>query len=190
MRHERQRRGEIVTRAISVLAIVVLAFGALADEQDLSPVTSLAVDLERVVELGTVSPVGGITSAGQPDKEALRVFADSGYATVIDMRAADEDRGFDEAAYVERLGLRYIALPIDSEDAVSFANARKLDELLRDSPGPVLVHCASGNRVGALLALRDSLNGAGDEEALQLGRDGGLTRLEPLVRERLAEGDK
>ena len=33
----------------------------------------------------------GITAAGQPDKAALEVFADSGYATVIDMRAEDED---------------------------------------------------------------------------------------------------
>lgn len=180
----------MVPKPISALAILVLAFGALADEPDLSPVTSLAVDLERVVELGMVSPVDGITSAGQPDKEALQVFADSGYATVIDMRAREENRGFDEAAFVEELGLRYIAFPIDSEDAVSFANARKLDELLRDSPGPVLVHCASGNRVGALLALRGSLNGADDEQALQLGRDGGLTRLEPVVRERLAEDDR
>lgn len=177
-------------KPISALAILVLAFGACADEADLSPVTSLAVDLQRVVEFGTAAPVDGITSAGQPDKAALEVFADSGYATVIDMRARDEDRGFDEAAFVEELGLHYVALPIESEDAVSFANARKLDELLREHPGPVLVHCASGNRVGALLALRASLNGAGDEQALKLGRDGGLTRLEPVVRERLAEDDK
>lgn len=177
-------------KPISALAILVLAFGAVADEQDLSPVTSLAVDVDRVVELGTVSPVDGITAAGQPDKAALEVFADSGYATVIDMRGSDEDRGFDEAALVESLGMHYVAFPIASEDDVSFNSARKLDELLQSSPGPVLVHCASGNRVGALLALRASLQGADDAEALAFGREGGLTRLEPLVRERLAEDGK
>lgn len=174
-------------KPISALVILVLAFGAMAGEPDLSPVTSLAVDLERVVELGTVSPVDGITSAGQPDKAALKVFADSGYATVIDMRGREEDRGFDEAAFVENQGMHYVAFPIASEDDVSFDSARKLDDLLQSSAGPVLVHCASGNRVGALLALRASLHGADDEDALKLGRDGGLTRLEPVVRERLAE---
>ena len=177
-------------RPISALAVLLLAFGAMADEPDLAPVSSLTVDLERVVELGTVSPVDGITSAGQPDKAALEVFADSGYATVIDMRGRDEDRGFEEAAFVEELGLHYVAFPIESEDDVSFAKARQLDELLRENPGPILVHCASGNRVGALLALRASLNGADDEDALRLGRDGGLTRLEVVVRERLAAGDR
>lgn len=173
---------------IAVLTILFLAFAAVAEEPDLTPVTSLKVDLKQVVELGTVSSVDGITSAGQPDKAALEVFADVGYATVIDMRAEDEDRGFEEAAFVEDLGLHYVAFPIASEEAISFENARKLDELLQEYPGPVLVHCASGNRVGALLALRASLDGADDEQALKLGREGGLTRLEDLVRKRLAEG--
>lgn len=177
-------------RPISLLALLALAFGATADETDLSGVTSLKVDLDRVVELGTVSPVDGITSAGQPDKAALEVFADAGYATVIDLRGADEDRGFEEAAVIEDLGMHYVILPIEDEEAVSFESARKLDALLQEYPGPVLVHCASANRVGALLALRASLDGADDESALALGHAGGMTRLEGLVRERLAEGEK
>jgi hypothetical protein len=49
-----------------------------------------------------------------------------------------------------------------------------------------MVHCASGNRVGALLALRaNRLEGASPEDALELGLDAGLTRLEPAVREAL-----
>jgi len=137
-----------------------------------------------------VSPVDGVTSAGQPDQAALEVFADAGYATVIDLRGEGEDRGFDEAAVVEDLGLHYVTLPIEDSDAISFENARKLDALLQEYPGPVLVHCGSGNRVGALLALRASLEGADDERALAVGREGGLTGLESVVQERLAEDDK
>ena len=177
-------------RHISALLLITLAFGVAADETDFGPVSSLKVDLQQVVELGTVSPVDGVTSAGQPDEAALEVFADAGYATVIDLRGEGEDRGFDEAAVVEGLGLHYVALPIENGDAVSFENARKLDELLQQYPGPVLVHCGSGNRVGALLALRASLGGADDDSALALGREGGLTGLESLVQERLAGDDE
>jgi uncharacterized protein (TIGR01244 family) len=184
------KRGTTVLRPISILMIMALALGVAADETNLGPVTSLKVDLGKVVELGTVSPVDGITSAGQPNEAALEVFADAGYATVIDMRSEGEDRGFDEAKVVEELGLHYVTLPIDSNEAISFENARKLDELLNKYPGPVLVHCASGNRVGALLALRASLGGADDDSALAFGHEGGLTRLEPVVKERLAEDDK
>ena len=174
-------------RLITALVVCALALGAVADETDLGAVTSLKVDLDQVVELGTVSSVDGITSAGQPDEAALEVFADAGYATVIDLRGTGEDRGFDEAAVVEDLGLHYVTLPIAGKDAISFDNARKLDGLLKEYPGPVLVHCGSGNRVGALLALRASLDGADDEKALALGREGGLSSLEGVVRERLDE---
>jgi hypothetical protein len=50
-----------------------------------------------------------------------------------------------------------------------------------------LLHCGSGNRVGALLALRESQDGADDESALEYGRSAGLTKLEPVVIKRLEE---
>ena len=146
------------------------------------------VEIADVIESGHVQPVDGITAAGQPDVVALQVFADSGYVAIVDMRGLDEDRGMDdEKGIVEGLGLEYVAFPIDRADEITFDKARELDELIRAYDGPVLVHCASSNRVGALLALRHSLTGASDEEALQYGRDGGLTRLEPVVAERLGE---
>ena len=83
----------------------------------------------------------------------------------------------------------YVALPIAGRDAISFDNAAKLGKLIDSYDGPVLVHCGSGNRVGALLALEASLDGADDEAAIETGREGGLTGLEGLVRERLAEED-
>ena len=49
------------------------------------------------------------------------------------------------------------------------------------------MHCASGNRVGALMALRASQNGASAEEAMAAGKAAGLTRLEPVVAKRLEE---
>ena len=157
----------------------VLAMAALADD--------LKVDLQAVVASGEVRPVDGISAAGQPDEAALRVFADRGYAAVIDLRAEHEPRGLDEQAVVERLGMDYVLMPITDTAAINFENARRLDELLKQYDEPVLIHCGSSNRVGALLALRASLNGADDQGALQAGRDGGLTGLEVRVIEVLGE---
>ena len=145
------------------------------------------VDVGTVVETNSVTPVDGVTSAGQPDQVAMAVFGDNGYVAIIDMRGEREDRGMDEKAVVESLGMDYVTLPIVSEDDISFENAKKLDDLLAAYDGPVLIHCASGNRVGALLALRQSMNGADDSEAMAYGKQGGLTGLEPVVRARLVE---
>jgi uncharacterized protein (TIGR01244 family) len=167
-------------RFLSLLFILLLACTVSADAGE----QSIHVDLDDVIAAGKVESVDGITSVGQPDKKALKVFADSGYRVVIDMRGPDEDRGMDDfEGAVEATGMQYLALPIVREDQVSFETAAKLDALLQGIDGPVLIHCASGNRVGAVLALRRSLNGAGDEESLRFGEDAGMTRLEPRVRE-------
>ncbi len=164
---------------LAVVLAGVLAMAALADD--------LKVDLQAVVASGEVRPVDGISAAGQPDEAALRVFADRGYAAVIDLRAEHEPRGLDEQAVVERLGMDYVLMPITDTAAINFENARRLDELLKQYDEPVLIHCGSSNRVGALLALRESLNGADDASALQAGKDGGLTGLERRVIEVLGE---
>ena len=161
-----------------LLLVALLAFSSVcAADGDLAPVTSLKVDLEKVLEYRTVSPVGGFTVAGQPDEEALDVFAENGYAAVIDLRGRDENRGFDEEGVVKELGMDYVALPIEGRDAVNFDNAARLQDILDQYDAPVLVHCGSGNRVGALLALDKVRKGASDEEAIEYGKSGGLTRL-------------
>ena len=165
------------------LALLASADGAFADAG-----TGIHVDVADIVAAGDVVPVDGITSLGQPDEAALRIFAASGYVAVIDMRGPDEDRGLDdEPGLIKALGMDYVVFPIEGKEAINVANANKLDALLETFDGPVLVHCASGNRVGALLALRYSADGASDEETLVYGKNAGMTRLEPLVRERLSE---
>ena len=56
------------------------------------------------------------------------------------------------------------------------------------SPGhPVLLHCASGNRVGALMAMKARfVDGKSPAEALAEGRGSGLKALEPLVMQLIA----
>ena len=125
-------------------------------------------------------------TGGQPDARQLHEAAAAGITTVIDLRATGEDRGYDEQAAAERLGLRYVRLPIGGAADINEANARTLDRLLKQDRHATLLHCASGNRVGALLALAHArVDGASSEQALQLGREAGLTSLEPVVRARL-----
>jgi uncharacterized protein (TIGR01244 family) len=172
----------------SLMVLGLLCVSSYACGGEPAPSDTLHVDVEAVVARAIVTPVDGVTSSGQPDQAAFEVFRDSGYVAVIDIRGVEEDRGMkDEAATIKNLGMDYVLLPIEDEDAINFENAAKLDELIASYDGPVLVHCGSGNRVGALLALRKSLDGASDEEAFAYGKEGGLTRLEDVVKEQLSK---
>jgi len=165
-----------------VFGVVLSTAGAAEEEM------KILVNIDAVTTSSELHPVDGLTSAGQPNEHQFELVAEAGYKAVIDLRGSDEDRGLDEAAVLQKLGLDYVELPVSSPDAISMENAARLNEILAKYEGePVLLHCGSGNRVGALLALRESLRGADDLAALQYGRSAGLMGLEPLVRQRLAE---
>ena len=134
------------------------------------------------------APLPGITTAGQPSADQLAAAAKSGVKTIIDLRGVNEDRGMDERAAVEKLGMSYVTLPIEGSSGVTYSNATALDKLLAGAQKPVLIHCSTGNRVGALLALRDKQGGATNESALALGVASGLVGLKPAVEQKLAQG--
>lgn len=175
---------------LSVAGIAMLLATSAALGEDVNQASTTLVNVVVVESAADLAPVDGIRSAGQPDEEALKLAAEAGYKAVIDMRGENEMRGMDEPAAVEDLGMQYISMPIVGAGDISFANAGKLDGLLEEIDGPVLIHCGSGNRVGALLALRKRLRGASAEAALAHGRDAGLTGLEPVVVEVLKERDQ
>jgi uncharacterized protein (TIGR01244 family) len=108
----------------------------------------------------------------------------AGIRHVIDLRTAEESQGFDEAGIAAGLGLDYHSLPIKGAQSLTRENAARLDELLKAAGDePTLVHCGSGNRVGALIALRAAwINGQSTETALAEGKRWGLTSLEGAVR--------
>ncbi|MDJ0750378.1 MAG: sulfur transferase domain-containing protein [Woeseiaceae bacterium] len=140
----------------------------------------LLVDLDAAVESGKVEPVDGLSTAGQPNEAGFKVFADNGYAAVIDLRTEGEDRGLDEAAVVEDLGMEYVSLPIGGGD-ITFEKAAELKRLMDQYDEPILLHCGSSSRVGALLALQEYAATGDRDAALEAGRAAGLTRLETKV---------
>jgi len=164
---------------ILLVALFSIAQVSRADGTDADAVVLVSIDEIREGR-GDLSAKKTV-SAGQPDGEVLSTFAAAGYVAVVDLRTDKEDRGFDEPAAVMGLGMSYVSMPIDSEVDINFEKAAELDKILSGFNGPVLVHCGSGNRVGALFALREKARGATDEEAIAAGKVAGMTRLEPEV---------
>lgn len=140
------------------------------------------------LEMKTASALSPeLITGSQPSQTDLEKLKAAGVTTVINLRGSGEDAGFDEAAAAKALGLRYISIPIAGAADITADNAAKLDAAMRNSDGKMLVHCASSNRVGALLALRAAAAGQSVEEAMAFARSAGLTStsLEQVVRERL-----
>jgi uncharacterized protein (TIGR01244 family) len=133
-------------------------------------------------------PMDGVLSGGQPTREQIESAAEAGFRTVINLRGGAE-RGFEwEPELVRELGMTYEHLPVTGKDSLTREHVEQIDAVLNAAleEGPVLLHCASGNRIGTVLALRAAwIEGVDPEEALTYGRDSGMTRAEGLARELL-----
>ena len=127
-----------------------------------------------------------LAAAGQPGRDDWVRLRRAGLRSVVNLRPPSEQPGEDEGDDVRDAGLSYASLPVRGPADLDRGHVAQLHALLSSLPAPVLVHCASGNRVGALLALRAAwCLGADGEQALRTGRAAGLASLEPRVRELL-----
>lgn len=123
-------------------------------------------------------------AGGQPTREELARLAREGVRTVINLRAPGEPVDYDEPAEAERLGMRYASMPIAGAGDLDRERVQRFGQMLDEASreGGVLIHCASSNRVGAMVALDEALNrGRPLDAALERGRAAGLTTLEPAV---------
>ncbi len=160
--------------AVVALGLFLLAPASLANG-DL--VSALAMQNPQLVD-------SNVLTGGQPSLDDLSLLKSEGFGVVVNLRTSEEPQGFNEAEEVRQLGMSYIQIPISAPDGISRENAQKLHDVLSQTETPVVVHCASGNRVGALFALRAYfIEGLPAESSMEIGRNAGLTRLEPLVRQ-------
>lgn len=118
----------------------------------------------------------GVSTAAQPGERDLGRLAEAGYRSVLDLRATGEDRGYDEAEAARRAGMEYVNLPVSPED-LGDGTFDRMRELMGDPERrPVLVHCSSGSRVGALLLPYLILDeGYSRDEAERLATEIGLS---------------
>lgn len=166
--------------SLSAFWVTILAVAAVAAAEEPPAPANLLPNQVEVSE--------GILTGGQPSLEQLESLREAGYHSVLNLRTEGEEGPAREE--VEALGMAYERLPIEGESGLDEANARRFAELLEAMDRPLVVHCGSGNRVGALFALKAYyVDGLDVEAALEAGRRAGLTRLEDTVRQRLAAAE-
>jgi uncharacterized protein (TIGR01244 family) len=115
--------------------------------------------------------------AGQPGEDDLKLYAKRGVRTVINLRtpAEMEKLGFDEKAAVERNGMVYVHVPVQSEPPADVDIQRVMKILDGAKDAPVLMHCASSNRVGMMWSIfRARQHGLAADQALAEGKAAGM----------------
>lgn len=132
--------------------ITLLAFSAIAQDSKPESKPKEEPKLEEC-KLGStynVHRLGKVYLAGQPSADDFSIAKKDGIKTVINLRTPGEMR-FDEKGVLKGLGLEYHYLPFAAPDTLKDEIFEKSLKVLSDKKKqPVLLHCASANRVGAI----------------------------------------
>jgi protein tyrosine phosphatase (PTP) superfamily phosphohydrolase (DUF442 family) len=95
--------------------------------------------------------VATVVTGGQPSAAHLTAFQAAGGRVVLDLRDPMEPRPLDEAATAASLGMQYVNVPVGPHSMTDATLDRILGVLRGVGEDVVLVHCGSGNRVGAAI---------------------------------------
>ena len=114
-----------------------------------------------------------LATGGSIDLGKLETLREKGFQTIIDLRMPEEGTA-EERAAVEAAGMTYVNLPI-GKGAPTDDQIVRLTELLEDpDAAPILMHCASGNRVGTAWAIYRARRGIPLDIAIEEGLTTGM----------------
>ena len=140
-----------------------------------------AVDVAPTLEpwgCGTIPNMhvlGDVYTAGQPEVSDFALVRDLGVRTVINLRNERELGAFDERATVEDLGLAYRNIPFGGPAELSDQVLDQARVAMAGAEPPILLHCGSANRVGAVwIAWRALDEGVPLEQAVAEAKEVGL----------------
>jgi uncharacterized protein (TIGR01244 family) len=169
---------QLIQRTIITLLVLLSTYSVFSYAHDISNEIS-AKNAKQYTEQFIVG--------GQPTDADLSTLAKNGIKTVINLRGTGEFSEFDEKEKVEALGMKYIAIPIAGASGINKENLELFSAAIKNL-NTAFIHCASGNRVGAMFALDAYYNNhANIEEAVIIGKKSGLTGLENKVRKVMSD---
>jgi uncharacterized protein (TIGR01244 family) len=166
----------------SLLSLSLIVSCSNTQSESVSPAVA-NLDLKNAKQ-----PEASIVTSGQPTEEQLKLLSKQGVKHVVNLRPKSEQE-FDEGKLVKALGMNYISIPIDGAAGLTAENVEKFDRALGAIGGEkAVIHCASGNRVGALAAMREAtIKNQPTSSAIATGKKWGLTSLEPAVKKNLSK---
>lgn len=164
---------------LTLLALALLPLLASCAAQEQAEHKAIVTEKLEPYECGTITRLhtyGGIFLASQPQPEDFEHAKKGGIKTVINLRLPSEVTEFDEKQIVEDLGMAYYNPGFEGPEMLTDDIFDRVRSLLNNEDNkPILLHCSSANRVGAVwLAHRVLDGGLGYEDALAEAKIVGL----------------
>lgn len=149
------------------IIILALLLSGWVSAKDQVPYATQINDLVRYLR---VTP--NIATSGALTRDGIQELVKHSFQTVIDLRSESEGTPSEKKA-VEAVGITYINIPVTSE-GINESQLATFKQALEQAAPPVLIHCATGNRAGAMWTAYRLNEGVVPEIAFREGRAAGM----------------
>ncbi|MFH1303956.1 MAG: protein tyrosine phosphatase family protein [Planctomycetota bacterium] len=163
----------LIVKTLLLCGLLSWSTPGFSESKPATPARSL-----KPLQVGTISPLhlsDQIYLAGQPVPGDFDLIQKAGVKTVINLRPLSE-LTWDEGSYLKMRELDYIHIPFRAPETLTPEVFDQCRKLLNDkTKRPLVLHCASANRVGAIwLAYRVLDDGLSFDDALKEAKQVGL----------------
>jgi uncharacterized protein (TIGR01244 family) len=155
----------ITLRQSAIVLLMVLA--GTANAKDKVPYATQVNDLMRYQR---VTPE--IATSGALTNDSIKELAKHSFRTVIDLRPEVENTQKEKLA-VEAENMLYVNIPV-TNDGIDDAQLAAFKQAIAQASPPILLHCATGNKAGAMWASYRLSEGISPGIALKEGRASGM----------------
>lgn len=164
----------ILSKKLAALTAIAICLTPLAE-------LSIAAESPNYAQISSIElenlrqPAVNRFSSGQPSQTDLEALAAEGVKHIVSLRPESE-LDWDEKAVVEGLGMTFHRVPVSVPEGINYDNADRLNQLLADiGDEATLLHCSTGNRVGAMMALTHGEETGDTDTAIAIGKAWGIT---------------
>jgi protein tyrosine phosphatase (PTP) superfamily phosphohydrolase (DUF442 family) len=174
----------LIRNALNILVLLLIVSCTTETTDTMEDAFSVATEI-GLRNVNSLEP--GLILGGQPTVEQLEALEDAGVHSFISLRPEAEDGAGWEENYTEGTGTAFSRLPISGVGSLTKENVETFARLLNErNDETTVLYCASGNRVGAMLALKSFwVDGIDAETSFNLGVKSGMTSLTAAVGEML-----
>lgn len=116
-----------------------------------------------------------IATAGVLSQKGIDQLAENGFKTIIDLRTEQEGIK-DEKEYIkQKKSIQYINIPVTGA-GISEEQLAQFTKVIEEARKPVIIHCASGNRAGAMWTSYRLSKGIPSDIAFEEGFTAGMSQ--------------
>lgn len=166
-----QIMSQILGRPLIFMGLLVCSTGLMAEDAKPQVPFGNAVSKD-VVNYHRHTPF--IATSGKIKGDGLQELKKLGFKTILDLRGKSEGVA-DEKLAAEKLELVHLNIPVNKKGWPDQEELNRFKQLIENKDNrPLLVHCGSANRVGAMWAYYRITQGVSKEQAVEEGRTIGM----------------